>query len=177
MASSIAELLTASAVHPVRTARTLRELSVKELAKRSGIHRTALSHIENGSRQPDEGQKARIAMALEVDAAELFPPPLTTRTRRPQMAITPKDRDARARTFHMPGDRYQVTGEDGRVAGVFGSVDLEEFKLNVQREVSAGSITVETFTITLVERIGSAIDDPTPLEGARAETWSAASPD
>lgn len=56
----------------VRKARELRGWSQEELADRSGIHRTYISGVERGSRNPTLSIISSIAAALEVSAGELF---------------------------------------------------------------------------------------------------------
>ncbi|HMP77475.1 MAG TPA: response regulator [Kiritimatiellia bacterium] len=62
----------------VRTRRGLRGISQEELAGRAGLHRTYLSDIERGARNPSLESIDKIAKALGVPLAMLFtqlPPP------------------------------------------------------------------------------------------------------
>lgn len=55
----------------VRRARERRGWSQEELADRSGIHRTYISGVERGARNPTIRIVASIATALELPAAAL----------------------------------------------------------------------------------------------------------
>ncbi len=59
----------------VRTQRGLRGISQEELAGRAGLHRTYLSDIERGARNPSLESINKIAKALGVPLAMLFSPP------------------------------------------------------------------------------------------------------
>ena len=56
----------------VKTVREGRNLTQEELAHRAGIHRTYLSDIERGSRNPSLVNLDRLAGALGLTLAELF---------------------------------------------------------------------------------------------------------
>ena len=56
----------------VKTVREARNLTQEELAHRAGIHRTYLSDIERGSRNPSLVNLDRLAGALGLTQAELF---------------------------------------------------------------------------------------------------------
>lgn len=56
----------------VRAMRTAKGISQEELAFRAGVHRTYLSGIERGERNPSLKNIAAIAEALQVPLAELF---------------------------------------------------------------------------------------------------------
>jgi transcriptional regulator with XRE-family HTH domain len=47
-------------------------ISQDELAKRSGLHRTYVSALERGARNPSIGSVEKIAQALRVSVAKLF---------------------------------------------------------------------------------------------------------
>jgi transcriptional regulator with XRE-family HTH domain len=57
----------------VRSRRNKLSWSQKELADRSGLHRTYLSDIERGARNVSLRNVARLAKALRVPAASLVP--------------------------------------------------------------------------------------------------------
>lgn len=59
----------------VRAQRGLRGISQEELAGRAGLHRTYLSDIERGARNPSLESIDKIAKALGVPLAMLFAPP------------------------------------------------------------------------------------------------------
>jgi two-component system, response regulator len=59
----------------VRSQRGLRGISQEELAGRAGLHRTYLSDIERGARNPSLESINKIAKALGVPLAMLFTPP------------------------------------------------------------------------------------------------------
>lgn len=64
----------------VRRTRQERDLSLDELADRSGVSRAALSKIERGDRNPSLGYALQIAEALQTPLAELVgqtPQPVT----------------------------------------------------------------------------------------------------
>lgn len=64
----------------VRRTRQSRDISLDELANRSGVSRAALSKIERGDRNPSLGYALQIAEALETPLAELVgqaPNPVT----------------------------------------------------------------------------------------------------
>jgi transcriptional regulator with XRE-family HTH domain len=52
--------------------RQARRLSQEQLADRAGVHRTQITLIERGRRQPGIGTAIRLAGALEVPAESLF---------------------------------------------------------------------------------------------------------
>jgi transcriptional regulator with XRE-family HTH domain len=56
----------------VREWRTQRGLSQEGFAYRCGIHRTYMTHIEQGSKMPSIQVVARIARGFEVEISELF---------------------------------------------------------------------------------------------------------
>jgi ribosome-binding protein aMBF1 (putative translation factor) len=47
-------------------------ISQDELARRSGLHRTYLSDLERGTRNPSVGSIQKIAIALHVHVSKLF---------------------------------------------------------------------------------------------------------
>lgn len=57
----------------VRELRTARGLSQEELGFRAGLHRTAVSFIERAQRGATLDTIEKLAIALEVEAAELMP--------------------------------------------------------------------------------------------------------
>jgi transcriptional regulator with XRE-family HTH domain len=56
----------------IRHQRSALGISQEELAKRSGLHRTYVSDIERGARNPTVGSIQKIAQALQVPVAKLF---------------------------------------------------------------------------------------------------------
>jgi len=56
----------------IRHERSTLGISQVELAKRSGLHRTYVSDIERGARNPTLGSIQKIAQALQVPVAKLF---------------------------------------------------------------------------------------------------------
>jgi transcriptional regulator with XRE-family HTH domain len=56
----------------IRQQRSALGISQEELAKRSGLHRTYVSDIERGARNPTVGSIQKIARALQVSVAKLF---------------------------------------------------------------------------------------------------------
>jgi transcriptional regulator with XRE-family HTH domain len=56
----------------IRHERAALGISQDELAKRSGLHRTYISDLERGARNPSVGSIQKIALALEVSVAKLF---------------------------------------------------------------------------------------------------------
>lgn len=58
----------------VRAVRTERDLSQEELARRSGLHRTAISFIERAERSATLETVEKLARALRVEPADLMPP-------------------------------------------------------------------------------------------------------
>lgn len=52
--------------------RARQKLSHEVLAKQAGIHRTAISHIENGRRRPSLYVFVKLAKALQTDPSELL---------------------------------------------------------------------------------------------------------
>ncbi len=59
----------------VRLAREKKGWSQDRLSDESGLHRTYLSGIERGVRNPTIGIVRQIAMALDIDIQELFSDP------------------------------------------------------------------------------------------------------
>jgi transcriptional regulator with XRE-family HTH domain len=56
----------------IRERRTFFRISQEELAVRSGLHRTYLSDVERGARNPSLKTIERIAQALEFSVVKLF---------------------------------------------------------------------------------------------------------
>jgi transcriptional regulator with XRE-family HTH domain len=56
----------------LRTLRAQRRLSQEALGARAGIHRTEVSLLERGQRDPRLTTIARLARALDIEAAELI---------------------------------------------------------------------------------------------------------
>ena len=56
----------------IRRERFLLGISQQELAKRSGLHRTYVSDLERGERNPSVASILKIADALHVTVGELF---------------------------------------------------------------------------------------------------------
>jgi transcriptional regulator with XRE-family HTH domain len=56
----------------IRRERSALRISQDELARRSGLHRTYVSELERGARNPSVGSIQKIAQALEVPVARLF---------------------------------------------------------------------------------------------------------
>ena len=57
----------------VRELRQLLEISQEELAWQSNLHRTYVSAIEGGRRNPSLGSLVKLATGLECEIADLFP--------------------------------------------------------------------------------------------------------
>ena len=56
----------------IRTLRNKRKWSQEELADRAQLHRTYISHLENGKRQISVQTLCQIAQALEVTPADML---------------------------------------------------------------------------------------------------------
>ena len=56
----------------IKEGRSALGISQEELAKRSGLHRTYVSDIERGTRNPTVGSIQRIARGLQMTVAKLF---------------------------------------------------------------------------------------------------------
>ena len=56
----------------IRHERSVLSISQGELAKRSGLHRTYVSDLERGARNPSIEKIEKLAQALEVSVAKLF---------------------------------------------------------------------------------------------------------
>lgn len=56
----------------VHARRALLGISQEELAERSGLHRTYISDIERGARNPTLKTLSRLAVALEMSASQLI---------------------------------------------------------------------------------------------------------
>lgn len=65
----------------IKTIREVKNWSQDRLADESGLHRTYLSGVERGIRNPTIETVHRISCALEVEVAKLFES--TTRTKEP----------------------------------------------------------------------------------------------
>ena len=72
MMVSFAMSLAARLGENLRLLREIRGLSQEAFADLCGLHRTYLSGVERGSRNPTLAVIERIAKALEVPAADLF---------------------------------------------------------------------------------------------------------
>lgn len=47
-------------------------MSIRELAKKTGISKSHLQYVENGEREPTISMLVRIAVALNIDEKELY---------------------------------------------------------------------------------------------------------
>jgi len=56
----------------IRRARSVLRISQGELASRAGLHRTYVSDLERGARNPSIQSVERLAHALQVSVAKLF---------------------------------------------------------------------------------------------------------
>jgi len=56
----------------IKQQRTILRISQEELSRRSGLHRTYVSDLERGTRNPSVGSIQKIAHALQVPVAKLF---------------------------------------------------------------------------------------------------------
>lgn len=60
-------------MNKLRELRFLKGLTQIELEKRTGVHRTSISPIENGYVEPSPEQKKKLAEALDVDIVDIWP--------------------------------------------------------------------------------------------------------
>lgn len=56
----------------IRRLRNERKWSQEDLSERTGLHRTYISHIENGKREISVETLCKIAKGFDVDAADLL---------------------------------------------------------------------------------------------------------
>ena len=56
----------------IRRERFVLGISQEELARRSGLHRTYVSDLERGARNPSVGSLQKLARALQIPVAKLF---------------------------------------------------------------------------------------------------------
>ncbi len=56
----------------IKTQRTSLGISQEELAHRAGLHRTYISDLERGARNPSIDSIEKLARALEISVAALF---------------------------------------------------------------------------------------------------------
>ena len=56
----------------IKTARSVLGISQEELAERAGLHRTYVSDVERGARNPSIASIAKLAQALKLSVAALF---------------------------------------------------------------------------------------------------------
>ncbi|MEY2488789.1 MAG: hypothetical protein QOC70_731 [Verrucomicrobiota bacterium] len=56
----------------IKTERCVRGISQEELATRAGLHRTYVSDLERGARNPSVGSIEKLARALQISVATLF---------------------------------------------------------------------------------------------------------
>ncbi len=56
----------------IRTLRNKRKWSQEELADRAGLHRTYISHIENGKRELSVETLCRVAKGFDISPSELI---------------------------------------------------------------------------------------------------------
>lgn len=71
-------------MHPIKRQRAEKRLSLRELARRSGVPAGTISGIERGQREPQILTLAKIADALEVDIEKLTEEPIS-----PKVPIRP----------------------------------------------------------------------------------------
>lgn len=71
----------------VKSKRFALGLSQEELAERAGLHRTYVSDVERGARNPSLGSIEKLAIALELPVAGLFPHVDPVRARRELVEI------------------------------------------------------------------------------------------
>ena len=58
---------------PLRSIREGRAMSVAELARQTGVSRRMLDYLERGERKPSLDVAQRIAKALRITVARIFP--------------------------------------------------------------------------------------------------------
>ncbi len=85
-------------MHPIKRQRAIQRLSLRELARRSGVPAGALSSIERGQREPQIVTLAKIADALGVDVEELL--------EAPKKGPAPLPEDKEQRRARSPWVRY-----------------------------------------------------------------------
>ena len=75
MHNDITQLVRAGATHtsPLVLARTLRNMTQRELEEAAGLPGRMLTKYECGTRLPDPATRERLAMVLNVPANVLFP--------------------------------------------------------------------------------------------------------
>jgi transcriptional regulator with XRE-family HTH domain len=56
----------------IRRQRNLLGISQEELAHRAGLHRTYISDLERGARNPSIGSIEKLAEALQISVSKLF---------------------------------------------------------------------------------------------------------
>lgn len=59
-------------IHPVRAWRTYKKLSMRDMAKKSGLHRNTIFNIETGIIQPRRKTLEAVAYALMIDPEQLL---------------------------------------------------------------------------------------------------------
>jgi transcriptional regulator with XRE-family HTH domain len=77
----------------VRARRDELKMSQEKLADKVGVHRSAIGHIENGTRELGIGKVAKLAQVLGVDPER--PVRSTTRTRGVTEPLSPSGRCSR----------------------------------------------------------------------------------
>lgn len=56
----------------LRNVREKKNISIRELSRKTGISKSHLNYIENGEREPTLSMIIRIAVALGIDEKELY---------------------------------------------------------------------------------------------------------
>lgn len=56
----------------LREVRMERNITIRQLSKKTGISKSHLNYIENGEREPTLSMIVRIALALGIDEKELY---------------------------------------------------------------------------------------------------------
>lgn len=72
MRETYSEQLIAEVIEVLKQERTQRKLSHEKLAEMAGIHRTAISHFENGIRKPSLYVFIKLAKALGLAPSEVL---------------------------------------------------------------------------------------------------------
>jgi transcriptional regulator with XRE-family HTH domain len=113
----------------IRRRRQERELTIVQLAAKAGMAPSAISQIETGRRTPNSASVIKLAQALQVEVAELYP--------KKAQSPLPLEEQPRATGPLEVGEAYFVESEEGE------EPDIVTLRFYVWRELERDDALVQ----------------------------------